>query len=445
MKTGTKQNARRGLALALAICLLVVSFGLSGCQKSSWSYRDVKRGVVRVWASQWAIDDDDLESWGTGSGFGVGKVGEATQYFVTNRHVVVDDDGRVEPFVYLLLDDDSFSVIYEGRSGRVETNPAHVVRCEVLYPHDGDPESPDLAILRAERLVTERIAVPLKSGFDMEIGDQVFTMGYPGSADDILLEETDERVKDVTPASIKALTVADGIISRVLEFPSENFTTAFQHTAPINHGNSGGPLVTADGYVIGLNTWGWNYHTDTQVYPISEYQLSFFVDYAMQKLDELGLSYDKYPGWKGSSAPNPMLIGGVAVGAAAIVLLAVLLKKKAGGKTAGGAKKGAAYRLQGIGGTYAGKRFPLEGTVRLGRDPGRADLVYPKSAASVSGLHCQLDLRGGEPYLQDCGSTNGTFLNGRRLAAGQAVKLRQGDKFYLAQESESFLIDISRH
>lgn len=69
----------------------------------------------------------------------------------------------------------------------------------------------------------------------------------------------------------------------------------------------------------------------------------------------------------------------------------------------------------------------------IGRDPKEANLIisdYP----GISRRHCQVqidrDLR--NILLEDCGSTNGTFLeNGIRLAMGRAYSLKQGDRFYL--------------
>lgn len=58
-------------------------------------------------------------------------------------------------------------------------------------------------------------------------------------------------------------TVTDGIISGFgrNEFSSgsadcQNYSNLIQHTAPINHGNSGGPLFNLKGEVVGVNTLG---------------------------------------------------------------------------------------------------------------------------------------------------------------------------------------------
>ena len=56
-------------------------------------------------------------------------------------------------------------------------------------------------------------------------------------------------------------------------------------------------------------------------------------------------------------------------------------------------------------------------------------------------MHCILVWQDGQLYLQDLGSTYGTFVNGgQRLAANQAVVLNPGDKFSLGSEKECFVI-----
>ena len=77
-------------------------------------------------------------------------------------------------------------------------------------------------------------------------------------------------------------------------------------------------------------------------------------------------------------------------------------------------------------GGEAGREFPLTGTVLIGRDPA-ADVVVADSEAS--GRHASFVLVDGGVVVEDLGSTNGTFVNGRlvsgsqRLAAGDRVQL----------------------
>ena len=57
----------------------------------------------------------------------------------------------------------------------------------------------------------------------------------------------------------------------------------------------------------------------------------------------------------------------------------------------------------------------------IGRAP-RADFVV--DAPLVSRLHCQLSLNGDRLDVQDLGSTNGTWVNGRKI---ERIALESGD------------------
>ena len=72
-----------------------------------------------------------------------------------------------------------------------------------------------------------------------------------------------------------------------------------------------------------------------------------------------------------------------------------------------------------------GLRVPLAGEVLLGRDAG---CTVPLPAEDVSRRHARVTADGDGHLLADLGSTNGTFVNGRRitmhrLAAGDRVRL----------------------
>ena len=72
------------------------------------------------------------------------------------------------------------------------------------------------------------------------------------------------------------------------------------------------------------------------------------------------------------------------------------------------------------GGPYTFRMTP--GLVRtLGRGP-RADFIL--DATLVSRLHCRLLVADGELVVEDLGSTNGTFVNGRKI---ERATLRPGD------------------
>ena len=75
------------------------------------------------------------------------------------------------------------------------------------------------------------------------------------------------------------------------------------------------------------------------------------------------------------------------------------------------------------------------GVNRVGRDP---ECEFCIDHPTVSSVHCELALSGDGVYVRDCGSTNGTFVNGQPimeawLDAGQ--ELRLGDVELLVEST----------
>lgn len=427
-----------------------------------------RNGVVRILVQLPTGD------YATGSGFGVGKVGEPATYFVTNYHVagehtyamgVVDgeevtieiDESQTDyarelgmsvvtapPVAVWIMKNDKAYIPGRG----VDTS--NTIACEVVYAEE---RYPDIAVLKAVENIPERVALPLlEDEENVEVGDSVYALGYPGTSDDT--EDTFWGTALV--ADIDDVTITSGIISRFTTASTFGNTRLIQHDATINHGNSGGPLIDSRGAVIGINTYSFgasDNYDDNSSYSVR-------IDYIKDVLDDLHIEYDLY---QESEKGGGMPVAAVAGIAALLVIVAaviVLAKKKkpvpepadetpikpgpevhvsdfAGQVIAGDS----GLRFQGVSGVFAGKRFAITAQVKIGRDPAKNDFVYPAGTEGISGVHCVLVYQGGQLYLQDLGSTYGTFVNGgQRLAANQAVMLQPGDKFSLGSEKECFVI-----
>lgn len=81
-------------------------------------------------------------------------------------------------------------------------------------------------------------------------------------------------------------------------------------------------------------------------------------------------------------------------------------------------------------GPTPGETFPLEGDqLIIGRDPANSITI---NDAEISRKHSRLSFQGGKYVLEDLGSTNGTFVNGQRLAG--PVVLKPGDVVSLGEQ-----------
>lgn len=98
------------------------------------------------------------------------------------------------------------------------------------------------------------------------------------------------------------------------------------------------------------------------------------------------------------------------------------------------------WKLRGAQGPLAGREFLIptvngNDTVQVGKNPHACQIVFPDATTEVSTVHCRFifDSKTKQFFVEDVRSTNGTFVNKRKLNAGEKVRLSGGDVVSLAR------------
>lgn len=340
--------------------------------------------------------------YGIGTGFGVGRSGEDAQIFVTNNHVISDKQNKPYDQVYIFVDNAN---LYDESS---------VVPCRILY---ADPQV-DLAIIQAEAPIPGVGTLPLRSAKEIKTGDDVYALGFPAIADELA---------DSNHYTVDDITVTDGIVSRRLQIGGVDYMA---HTAKINHGNSGGPLIDTAGNVVGINTLGI---ADVENADLRCY--AFDIDYAIDVLEQLELPYTKAAGNVGGLSLAAAAAIGVGIAVVLVLAVVLLLRKKQSGKVP-------KVLIQAICGPLQGQSWELLTSLSIGRNPGE-NIVLPPDTSGISRRHCLIARRGDQVTVTDLGSSYGTFLNGSRITANQPVAVPNGAVLSLASNAVQFRLLIT--
>lgn len=410
MKTG-----RRIFALLLACMLCLMALPLTASAASGTGAERVLKKTQDSVAAVWVLgyDSDGMLRAVTGTCFAVGKAGKNTDVFVTNWHVVTrSGDFPVENARVWILKENC--QIYSNG----EPDPNNSIECRVLKTTSGFP---DYAIIKMQKFEPGYKALPLMSAKKVEKGTQVYALGFPGIVD----------YNSAENYGGENLTATDGIVSRHSQMSAAGNTSVLLHTATISGGNSGGPLITKDGAVVGINTYAYGEVS-------ADYSCAIYIDYAMEGLDELGIPYSVYSGnwvWIAVIGAVIVLIGAVA--------LVIVLRKKPTPNPKPNPKPNpdpnpnpnpepkphylVQYKLV----SDSGKIYPVAAQVTiLGRDPS-CQICLPEGTKGVSRRHCQLTVQAGKLILTDIGSTYGTFIHETKIPVNTPVELHSGSYFCL--------------
>ena len=202
----------------------------------------------------------------SGTGFLIGSEPNVGEYVITCNHVATLDAA------YMAQCKEFFGV---DANSRLDTSIEVVVKGTVTVGativNNSDNDDMDFAILKLAQPISDRKTLPLKN-HNIEATSDVYALGFPGIvswSEDFSTYTTDDVT--VTKGSISKLTTRNGY-DYILS------------SAVIASGNSGGPLIDAEGNVVGVNT-GSVYEDSSAFY----YALN--IGEITEVLDNLGIPY----------------------------------------------------------------------------------------------------------------------------------------------------------
>lgn len=165
-----------------------------------------------------SMDKNDSNKWAEGTGSLISRDG----YIVTSYHVIENNlNGDIEIYTKPKNPESTFGEKYFGK-------------IELINPIS------DLAIIKLNNLPKSILPIPVGSYQDIKIGDEVHAIGHPNGL---------------------YWSYTKGVVSQIREnfvweisSHQQRSATVIQTQTPISPGNSGGPLFSPQGKIIGVNT-----------------------------------------------------------------------------------------------------------------------------------------------------------------------------------------------
>ena len=492
MKTTMKKSIARVLTMVLALAMLL-SLAVPAMAANLEAANGVDEAKYGVFKFNMKIDLPALGGW-------VGSRGTAflinDDHIITAAHCVRFTEYEANELGYTLSEENK-------RLGFLKTEPSYSVTVErdltVGATIVNYSENMDFAILKLDQPIPTRKYLTLRDSKTVKAGEAVYSIGFPAFYDNQHYDN-DYTIDDVT--------VKSGVISKIQGMDEGGYSSGqklkldvLTTTCAISGGDSGGPMIDENGYVVGVSIFSFGNGSES-IYSVSA------IDQVIRACDNLNIKYytnedapapvetvpateaptqvteaptqateETKPGPGPGPGPdfNPTILIVAAVAVLAVIIIIVVVmskgKKKApaapaytaptaptGGFTAptytapmgagettvlaSDAGETTILNHAANGGTLTRKRTNETITINaerfiIGRERKTANYCISDNS-SISRSHVTLTVKNGTTYLTDMNAANGTFLNGVKVLPNQETALKSGDKIKLADEEFEF-------
>lgn len=269
MKTTKTSRLARVMVMALAVCMIACLVLPLTAEAANDAVNDCRYGVLQVKLNY--IDDNNTPNTvSAGTGF---LINDNT--LITCHHVVNLSNSDLEDLAEAVG-----KTVAEVQS---RLNITVTVSRDVTIAASKLTESfeMDFSILRLSSSLQGKTPLAIRPSAEVKQTESVYTIGFPSLG--ALLQSYNTYTSDDA-------TITQGVVNKIaigVNMHSGANTNYIQTSCNLDYGNSGGPMVDENGYVIGISQGVWSWAEDST----TEYYNAIAIDQVTEVLDALGIIY----------------------------------------------------------------------------------------------------------------------------------------------------------
>lgn len=257
------------LTFVVSVCMILGIMAVPAHAENE-AILEARKGILQV-AQVIFVDGTEIGYAQVGTGFLIGRA-EGAQTVLTNYHVA-----------HAFTEDDVRALLGTSiaANARIEFKIRVVVKRDVFINASivNESFSADFCILKLEQPLYDRAPLKLGDSDLVQTTQDIYALGFPGIVSNIQLD---------TIYTADDVTVTSGIVSKTNDvYINDAPIPCITHSARVSAGNSGGPLVTANGVVIGINSF-----ISVSADGNNDYFYSIQINEVRDVLNALGIEYE---------------------------------------------------------------------------------------------------------------------------------------------------------